>query len=289
MASFKQTRINPARFGRSQIVFLLYLVPLAIFMMLPILYIVSTAFKPMDELFAYPPRFLVLKPTVNNFVNLFRQTSQAGIPFARYLFNTIVITVIGIFLTLLVTSMAAFALSKLRFRGKRSLFRINQIALMFVPIAVTIPRFLIIVNIGLFDTFFAHIFPLIAMPVGLYLVKQFVDQVPDELLDAARIDGATDYRVYWHVVLPIIKPALATVAILAFQLFWNNEVTSQLYVNDDSKKTIAFFLSTITSGAGVAGAGIGAAASLIMFVPNVIFFIIIQNKVMDTMAHSGLK
>lgn len=289
MASFNQTKINPQSFHISQVKFLIYLIPLAVIMMLPIIYIVSTAFKPMDELFAYPPRFFVIKPTLDNFTNLFRQTSQSGVPFSRYIFNSVVVATVGVLLTILITSMAAYGLSKLKFKVKKPLFIINQYALMFVSVAVTIPRFLIIVNIGLYDTFWAHILPLLAMPVGLFLVKQFVDQVPDQLLEAAKIDGATEYQVFWHIVMPIIKPALATVAILAFQTFWNNEVTSQLYVTDDANKTIAFFLSTITSGAGVAGAGMNAAASLIMFLPNIIFFIIIQNKVMDTMAHSGIK
>lgn len=289
MASFNQTKVNPSKFGKGQIKFLVYLIPLAIIMVLPILYIVSTAFKPIDELFAFPPRFFVLKPTFNNFTNLFRQTSQSGIPFTRYLFNSIIISVVGILLTLLITSMSAFGLSKLKFKGKKTLFKINQLALMFVPVAVTIPRFIIIVNIGIYDTYLAHLLPLLAMPVGLFLVKQFVDQVPNELIEAAQIDGADNFKVFWNIVLPIIKPALATVAILSFQSFWNNEITSQLYINDDAKKTVAFFLSTITSGSGVAGAGIGAAASLIMFLPNIIVFILIQNKVMDTMAHSGIK
>jgi len=289
MATFNQTTINPSRFHVRQLVFLAYLVPLAVVMVLPIIYIFSTAFKPADELFAYPPRFFVIKPTLINFQNLFRQTSQSGIPFSRYLFNSVVTTAIGVVLTVLVTSMSAFGLSKLHFKAKKPLFQINQYALMFVPIAVMIPRFLIIVNLGIFDTYLAHILPLLAMPVGLFLVKQFVDQIPDQLLEAAKVDGANAFMQYWHIVLPMTKPALATVAILAFQLFWNNDVTSQLYVNADDLKTISFFLSTITSGAGVAGAGMGAAASLLMFLPNVFFFIIIQNKVMDTMAHSGIK
>jgi multiple sugar transport system permease protein len=289
MASFNQTKINPKSFSWSQIKFLWYLLPLAFIMLLPIVYIFTTAFKPLDELFAYPPKFLVYKPTLINFGNLFRQTSDSGIPFSRYIFNSVVVAGVGIALTLLLTSMTAYGLSKLHFKAKKPLFKINQVALMFVPVAVTIPRFLILVNIGLFDTFWAHILPLLAMPVGLFLVKQFVDQVPNELLEAAKIDGANDYQIFFHVVLPIIKPALATVAILAFQSFWNNQTTSQLYMNDDSQKTIAFFLSTITSGSGVAGAGMGAAASLVMFLPNIVFFIVIQNMVMDTMAHSGIK
>lgn len=289
MSKYSMTKINPRRLGRSHIKYLIILLPLALFMLLPIVYIINTAFKPIDELYAFPPRFFVLKPTLSNFTRLFRQTSSFGIPFTRYLFNSIVITILGVTLTVIITSLSAYGLSKLKFKAKNTLFRINQLALMFVPVAVTIPRFLIIVKLGVYNTPVAHILPLLAMPVGLFLVKQFVDQVPNSLLESARIDGANDYQIYWHIVLPIIKPALATVAILAFQSFWNNETTSSMYISDDSQKTVAFFLTSITSGAGIAGAGMGAAASLIMFLPNIIIFIIIQNKVMDTMAHSGIK
>ena len=136
-----------------------------------------------------------------------------------------------------------------------------------------------------------HIIPLLALPVGLFLVKQFIDQIPSELIEAAKLDGAGDLQVYIRVILPIIKPAIASVGILAFQTFWNNMETSNLFVNDESYRTLAFYLSTLASGVGhtVAGQGMSAAASLIMFAPNLIFFVIVQSKVMDTMAHSGIK
>jgi ABC-type glycerol-3-phosphate transport system permease component len=289
MANFKGTKINPTRYHPSQIKFLLYLVPLCIFMALPIVYILLNAFKPVDEIFAYPPRFFVIKPVLYNFTNLFRQSSVSGIPFSRYLFNSILISGFGVAATIILTAMTGFGLSKFHFKGKKTLFKINQMALMFVPIAVTIPRFLTIVKLGLYDNMLVHILPVLAMPVGLFLVKQFADQVPSELIEAAQIDGANEYQVFWHVVLPIIKPALATVGILAFQEFWNSEGASSIYIDNETKKNLAFFLSSISSGSSVAGKGMEAAATFLLFVPNLIIFVLIQSKVMDTMAHSGIK
>ena len=185
---------------------------------------------------------------------------------------------------------SGFAFSKIPFRGKKELFEINTLAMMFVPVAVIIPRYLTIDTLGILNTYFAHILPLLAMPVGMFLLKQFIDQVPDELLEAAVIDGAGHSRIYFTIILPLIKPALATIAILSFQVAWNNTETSMLFVSRESMRTLAFFMSTLAANTNVvAGQGMAAAASLIMFLPNVVLFIILQSKVINTMAHSGLK
>ncbi|GGC77764.1 ABC transporter permease [Thalassobacillus devorans] len=292
MASFHGTKINPDRFHRSQLKFYFFLIPMATLMIIPIVYIFSHAFKPIDELFAYPPRFFVQKPTLQNFYDLASNTNATGVPMSRYLFNSIVVTVIVVFLTVLISTMAGYVFSKKNFKFKKTLFEINTLALMFVPAAVVIPRYLLIDEVGLLDTFFAHIFPLLAMPVGLFLVKQFIDQIPDELIEAARIDGANDFHIFFKIIIPLVKPAIATISILAFQAVWNNAETSTLFVDDENLKTFAFFMSTLaaeTGGNSVAGQGMAAAASLIMFVPNLIIFIFMQSKVMNTMAHSGIK
>ncbi|TVP97013.1 MAG: carbohydrate ABC transporter permease [Acholeplasmatales bacterium] len=291
MAKFSGMKINPKHFHRSQIKFFAVLIPMAFFVSLPMLFIISHAFKPMNELFAFPPRFLVRRPTFDNFRNLVSVASNSGIPFSRYVFNSLLVTSIGVFLSILVTTMAAYALSKLKFKGKKLLFEINTLALMFVPIAVTIPRYLTIARLGLIDRYLVLILPLIAMPVGLFLVKQFIDQTPNEVIESAKIDGASEMQIYLRIILPIIAPAVATVGILSFQLIWNDVVGSTLYVDDESMKTLSFYFSTLASLVGnpVAGQGMMAAASLIMFVPNIVIFIFLQNKVMNTMAHSGLK
>jgi ABC-type glycerol-3-phosphate transport system permease component len=164
---------------------------------------------------------------------------------------------------------------------------------MFVPIAVTIPRFLIIERLNLIDNFWVHILPVLALPVGLFLLKQFMDGIPDEVVEAAQIDGASDVAIYWRIILPMIRPAIATIAILTFQATWNNAEISTLYVNSESLKTFAFYLTTLTTtttGANaVAGQGLAAAATLIMLLPNLLIFILLQSQVMSTMSHSGLK
>jgi ABC-type glycerol-3-phosphate transport system permease component len=289
--SFQGTKINPSRFHKSQTPFFAFLIPFSTFMLLPILFIFNQAFKPQSELFAYPPKFFVRRPTLDNFVELSRLISSSGVPFSRYFVNSLLVTVIGVTLAIFITAFSAYALSKLKFRGKKFLFELNTLALMFVPIAVQIPRFLIISKLGLIDSYAAHILPVIVMPVAMFLIKQFIDQTPDELIESAKIDGASEMQIFLLIIMPIIAPAIATVGILAFQAIWNDTSTSTLYINDESKRTLAFYMMSLVSSQGntVAGQGMAAAAGLIMFVPNLLLFIILQSKVMNTMAHSGIK
>lgn len=287
---FLGTKINPTRFHRSQIKYILIITPIALFMLLPLIYIFNYAFKPLEEMFYYPPRFFVERFTLQNFVRLFSITGTSGIPMSRYLFNSIIVTILVIVISVVISTLAGYALSKLNFRGKKLMNEINILALMFVGIAVMIPRYLIIEKLGLIDNFFIHVLPYLAIPVGLFLVKQFIDQIPNELLDASRIDGASEWQIYYKIILPLIKPAIATTVILSFQSVWNSADTSITYINNDSLKTFAFYMNTLTTNTnGVAGQGMAAAASLIMFIPNLLIFIIMQSKVMDTMAHSGIK
>src|SRR5690554_1322569 len=192
--AFKSSGINPQKFDVSQLKFYIFLVPFAIFMALPIIFIFNHAFKPLDELYAFPPRFFVNNLTLENFQNLSQLAEQSGIPLSRYVFNSLFVIVIVVFLSLALSTLAGYALSKKQFRGKKMLLEINNTALMFVPIAVMIPRFLTVTTIGIEDTYFAHVLPLVAMPVGLFLIKQFIDQIPDSLIEAAVIDGATDFK-----------------------------------------------------------------------------------------------
>jgi multiple sugar transport system permease protein len=290
--SLKRNMINPSYFHHSQIKFYLIILPVALFTLLPIIFIINHAFKPLDELLRFPPLFFVVRPTMNNFDMLWRVASITGVPMSRYLANSIVVALLTVILNMSIVAAAGYVLSKKRFRLKEKLFSINQVALMFVPVAVTIPRFLIIQNVGLINNFMVHILPLLAMPVGLFLVKQFIDQVPDALLESAQIDGANDVHILTKVVLPNIMPAMATVGILTFQAVWNNTESSNLFVMNESIRTLAFYLSVFTDGAvggSVVGAGMAAVAGLIMFVPNLVIFIFMQTKVMNTMSHSGIK
>lgn len=290
MGSFQGRKINPSKLHRSQIKIFAVLIPLASFMALPIIYIFATAFKPLDELFAYPPRFFVRKFTLNNFKDIITAASSMGIPFSRYLLNSVVSSFLVVIFTILISLTAGYVLSKKQFRAKNLLFTINTLSMMFVPAAVGIPRYLIISKMGLINTFAILVLPLLAMPVGLFLVKQFIDSVPNALIESAKIDGANDYYIVFKIIAPIIKPALATVGMMAFQASWNAIEASNIYITNDALKTLPFYMSVLTSQANVvAGAGMSAAASLIQFMPNLIVFIILQSRVLDTMAHSGIK
>lgn len=287
----QQSGINPTRFERGQVKFYLYLIPIAVIMALPILMIVLNAIKPLDELNAYPPRFFVRMPTWENFRRLFSATQGSSVPISRYLFNSIVVTLIVVVCTVVICVAAGYVLSKKRFKYKKFLFSLNTLALMFVPVAVAIPRYLVIVFTGMYDSFWAQIIPLLAMPVGLFLLKQFIDQIPDALIEAAVIDGADDFTILRCIIIPIIMPAVATVAMMAFQAAWNSTEASAMFVENETLKTFAYYMSTLTGATGntISGQGISAAASLILFLPNLILFIILQSRVMNTMAHSGLK
>ncbi|ONI39508.1 ABC transporter permease [Candidatus Epulonipiscium fishelsonii] len=288
-ANFYGTMIDPKHFHTSQLKFYAYLVPLAIFMIIPVVFILNQAFKPLGELYAFPPTIIAKNPTTKNFVDLFSLSGTTGIPMSRYLLNSIFITLATVGLNIIITICAAFALSKKKFKSKRLLLEINQLALMFVPTAVAVPRYLIIVNSGLINTWFAHILPLIAMPVGLFLIKQFVDQIPDSLIEAAYIDGANDWMIVRKVIIPLSRPAIATSVVLTFQQVWGAVEASNNFITIDSMRTLSYYLSAISTNNTVAAAGMVAAASVILFLPNLIIFICMQSQVMNTMSHSGIK
>jgi ABC-type glycerol-3-phosphate transport system permease component len=304
---FQGSKINPQKFDKSQVAFYIPMALMGIVMILPLIFVISSAFKPFNELFLFPPRFFVREPTLDNFADLFNVDNymtiftdpgldqsldgSGGITTAsRYLLNSFAVTGLTVLSACIVASMAGFALSKMKFKSKKILFEINMVALMFVPAAVTIPRFLVVQNLGLINTYWGHVLPVIAMPVMVFLAKQFSDQIPDALIEAGKIDGAGDYSIFFRLILPLLRPAVATIVIISFQNAWNSVETSNFYMTSESMKTFAFMMTTLTSHANVvAGAGITAAAVLLMFLPNLIIFIFTQSKVMATMAHSGIK
>ena len=220
----------------------------------------------------------------------FFTSTVMGVKRFFYLFNSIVVTLAVVVFGILISASAAYSLSKVRFKGRSIIFKFNTLSMMFVATAVSIPRYLIIKQVGLLDTFTANIIPMLATPVVVFLLKQFVDQIPNALIEAAKIDGASDYRILFRIILPLIKPALATAAIILFQSAWNSMEASNLFINRDSLKTFAFYMNSLSSADnGVAGTGMAAAAAMIVFIPNIVLFIVMQSRVMDTMAHSGLK
>jgi ABC-type glycerol-3-phosphate transport system permease component len=271
---------------------LLLLTGVALVSVIPIIYIISNAFKPLSELFLYPPRLLVRNPTLQNFYDFFYATDVSVVPFARYLFNSILTTTATVVLTLVFSAACAYAFSKMRFPGRKGLFNLIIIALMFTPEAVVITRYLIVTNLRLTNTYFAHILPQLALPIGVFLMKQFIDQVPDSLCEAAKIDGANELRILTSIIIPSVLPAVGAVMIIAFQNVWSDVSTSTYYMVDESMKTMPYFVSTLTSslaGASVARKGAAAAAGLILFLPNFLIFSMLQKSMIETMVTSGIK
>ena len=240
---------------------------------------------------AYPPRFYVKNPTFENFKSLFNLSSGTAIPMSRYIFNSVIVTAATVLANILISVNVGYVLSKKRFKAKNAILTANTVALSFITVAVAIPRYFIIYYTGLQNNFLSNIIPLIVTPTCIFLTKQFIDQLPDALIEAAIIDGATDYQILNKIIIPLVKPTLATVAMLSFQSAWNSTEASTLFLDNESLKTFAYYMGILPSNVGnsVAGMGISAAGTLIMFLPNLILFIVLQSRVMNTMAHSGIK
>ncbi len=267
------------------------LVILSIFMLLPLFYIFNHALKPYTELFLYPPKLYVMNPTLNNFLELAVITKESVVPFSRYLFNSIIVTSISVTLVTVISALAAYAMSKHQFPGHKLFFSIIIISLMFVPETVEIPRYIVISKLGMINTYWAHILPNLSAPIGVFLIKQFMDQIPNELLEAAKLDGAKEWTIFFRVAIPLSMSAIVTIIIIQFQAVWGSATISSLYMTDDAMKTFPFFMNTLTSLASnnVARQGAAAAATLIIFIPNLIIFLVFQSRVISTMAQSGIK
>jgi len=283
-------RLKPARrlnrsFGGSFALFML-LAFVGAFMIMPILLMIMNAFKPLDELFYYPPRFFVRNPTFRNFVTLGNLMSESWVPFSRYVFNTVFITGFGTVGHVLLASAAAYPLAKHNMPGKKIIFAVIVLSLMFARDVTAIPNYMIISFLGINNTYWAIIFPAFAASLGLYLMKQFMEQIPDSIIESAKIDGASEFRVFWSIIMPNVKPAWLTLSILMFQLLWGE--TGGLFLRSEELKPLSFSMQQIAMG-GIARAGAFSAVSLILFIVPVLFFIFAQSRIIETMATSGIK
>lgn len=263
-----------------------FLVLVGCFMALPLVYAISNSLKPLDELFVFPPKFFVQNPTLDNFSDLFVIMGKSWVPFSRYVFNTLLITVVGTFGCVVITSMGAYVLAKKKFPGRDMIFNIVVTSLMFSGYVTQIPNYLVMAEIGWVDTFWAVIVPAFGMPMGLFLSKQYMEGIPDTLLEAARIDGSSEWRIFWQIVMPMSKPAWVTVIIFSVQGLWNSKASNFIFSED--LKTLPYALQQILNG-GIARTGVGSAVTVIMMIVPIATFILSQRQIMETMASSGLK
>jgi ABC-type glycerol-3-phosphate transport system permease component len=267
-----------------------FLTGVGLLMLAPLVYMASTALKPISELFLFPPRFFVVNPTLLNFRDLLLITGTSFVPFPRYIFNSVVVTLGIVVLGVLISAMAAYPLAKHDMPFKKAIFSMIVTSLMFSPMVLQIPQYLLISKIGLMNTYAAMILPYLAAPIGMFLMTQFLRQIPDALLEAARMDGASEWRLFFTVVMPLLKPAIATFALFSFIQAWNDPYPAMVYTTHEDMKSLPLAIQTISGGVGViARVGTLGAASFLMLIPTIIVFIITQRMVLQTMAHSGLK
>jgi len=271
--------------------FLLYAFMLALvgFTSLPLIYMVSTAFKPIDELFLFPPKFFVRNPTIENFKSLLMAVSSSTVPFTRYVFNSIFITCINVLGTVLVCSMGSYALVKHKLPGAKIAFKIILGALMFPGHVTQIPNYMVVNTLGLINTYSALIIPKLAVAYNFFLMKQFIEQLPDALIESARLDGANEWCVFWKIVMPSIQPAVATLVVFSFVANWNDYFSPLVFITSEAMKTLPLAIQTIGGSANIARAGATAAATFLTTAPTVIIFVFMQSRVMQTMVHSGIK
>lgn len=277
-------RINRSRGGNILLFSILGI--FGLFTAFPLYLAVINAFKPLNELFLFPPRLYILNPTNKNFSDLMVMMSSSSVPFLRYIFNTVFVTAIGTLGQVVFSSMCAYPLAKHKVPGGKIYFKIIVLSLMFSATVTAIPNYLIMSKIGWIDTYMAIIVPVFGSTLGLYLMKQFMEQISDSLLEAAKIDGAKEWTVFWKIVMPQVKPAWLTLVIFSVQGLWGIAEVNTIY--SESLKTFAYALGQIAA-AGVARAGISAAIAIVMMSVPIVVFVITQSNVIETMSNSGIK
>ena len=277
--------LNRSRGGDAGITFVLSI--LGIFMFLPMVYVVMQSLKPLDELWMFPPRFYVVNPTLSNFTDLFNLMNTSWVPFSRYIFNTVFVSVIGTTGNLFLSSMAAYAMAKIKFPGGKAMFKTVRTSLMFHSTVTGITSFMIMGWLGWIDTYWARIVPAWATTLGLYLMKQFMEtNVHDSVLESSRLDGAGELKTYWVIAMPMVKPAWLTLIIYSFQGLWN--AGASVYIQSEQLKSFNYAIQQVMAG-GIKRAGAGAASTVIMMLVPILVFVISQSNIIETMGSSGMK
>ncbi len=286
---YKKKKIIKSRVNRSaggDIAMVLFLLIAGVFMAFPMIYAISNSFKPLHELWLFPPNLIVRNPTGSNYRDMFTILSNSTVPFSRYLFNTLFITIGATLLRVISASMAAYPLSKEKFRGRNAINKLITMTLMFAAPAAALANYLIMANLGWIDTWLCLLVPALGSSFSLYLIRGFVDQFPDSVLEAARIDGAGEFRIFWSILMPNMKPAWMTLIVFSVKDYWNQGAT--IYIYREELKTLNYAMGQIAAE-GVARAGVSMAINVIMMIVPVLTFLVTQSNIIETMATSGMK
>lgn len=289
MSHIRKIKASCRQAGRkkgSTVLMFLFLAVLGIFIFFPVYLTVVMSVKPVEELFIFPPKLYTLRPTLKNFRDMFEIMRQNRVPFSRYVFNSITVTVSVTALQCVFVSMAAFVLAKCRFAGRKLINNIIVVSLLYQSNVIYIMQYMVLAKLNLIDSLLAVILPSVASPMGLFLMKQSISQIPDSIIESAKTDGAGLFRICWQIVMPNQKPALMTLIIFAFQSSWNMQ--SGAFVFHEQYKTLPTVVSQVSS-AGLARAGTAMAAAVFMLVPPVVVFTAAQKHIIETMAHSGIR
>jgi len=279
-------RRKPNRSVGGDIGIYIFLAICSLMMVFPLFFAICNALKPLDEVLKNPPTVLPRNPTLDNFSDLLITMSQGWVPLSRYIWNTVFITVVGTVGHVVFASMAAYVLAKYRFPGGNLFFRVAVVALMFSGYVTGIPNYLIMCKLHMVDTYWSLILPAIGGSLGLFLMKQFMDGFPMSLIEAAKIDGASEMLIFWKLVMPNVKPAWLTISIFSIQGLWNNAQVQYIYT--ESKKMLRYALDQVALG-GIARTGQQNAVIVFTMSVPIVFFIFSQSQIMETMATSGLK
>lgn len=278
-------RYNRSRVGN--VVYVVFLLLFGIFSVLPLIYCITTSFKPLDELMIFPPRFLVTRPTAQNYLALPGLLSNLRIPLSRYIFNSVFISLVTTVLYVFISTMAAFVLTKSHIKGKKLIFKSIQYALLFNAFTLAIPQYLIFSYLKMIDTYWVYVLPYLASTMGVFLMKQYMEgSVPDALLEAARIDGAGYFRTFWEIVFPMVKPCCMTLTLFAFRDVWSGVPGGTIF--SEALKTLPAIMTQITAG-GIARAGSAMAVTVIMMLPPILVYMISQSNVLESMNSAGIK
>lgn len=280
----KAKRLNRSKGG--DILVVLFLAIMGAFTALPIYFSVINAFKPLSELYLFPPRFVVYNPTLSNFTDIIALQSQASVPVERYLFNTVFVALTTTVIYVVLASLAAYPLAKHKFPGKSFIHKLIIFAILFSNQVTALPQYILMAKTGMIDTYMALIFPALGGSFGVFLVMQFIESFPDDVIEAARIDGCREFGVFFRIVFPSVKPAWVTLAILTFISNWNASGTQVVFT--ETLKMLPTMLSQMTA-AGIDRAGVSAAVSVLLMLPPMIAFVFSQSRVVETMAYSGIK
>ena len=279
-------RRKPNRSVGGDIGIYIFLAICSAMMVFPLFCAICNALKPLDEVLKNPPTVLPRNPTFDNFSDLLITMSQGWVPLSRYIWNTVFITVAGTLGHVVFASMAAYVLAKYTFPGGNLFFRLAVVALMFSGYVTGIPNYLIMCKLHMVDTYWSLILPAIGGSLGLFLMKQFMDGFPMSLIEAAKIDGASELLIFWKLVMPNVKPAWLTISIFSIQNLWNNAQITYIYT--ESKKMLRYALDQVALG-GIARTGQQNAVIVFTMSVPIVFFIFSQSQIMETMATSGLK